>query len=69
MLGLDLKLSVTQVDEDAVEGFAVLEYPQGGGGGEVACSAVEKFGLFLLSEGSMLFEDAYEVPINGIFIE
>ena len=32
MLGLDLKLSVTQVDEDAVEGFAVLEYPQGGGG-------------------------------------
>ena len=32
MLRLDLKLSVTQVDEDAVQGFAVLEYPQGGGG-------------------------------------
>ena len=31
---MDLKLfkTVTQLDEDAVEGFAVLEYPQGGGG-------------------------------------
>ena len=35
MLRLDLKLSVTQVDENAVEGFAVLEYPQEGGGGKL----------------------------------
>ena len=62
---MDLKLfkTVTQLDEDAVEGFAV------GRGLEVACSAVEKFELFLLSEGSKLFEDAYEVTINSIFIE